>query len=322
MRITLVNQLHYESTIALQRFGVLREAPNPDPVIARTAENVGKRVAPQERVTINRIRRAIADMDPRDAGQVERMIRASKDALVQHGEIIAPMGSEEILSATDAYYHASKEGVAAEFAERATFAVADDIAIDRLTRHNTMFIGDHFTDNVTAKADRVIRRTIEEGASLNRGELAARLEQRMANDVVRAPSYWEILSSYAIVNARSYSSVKFYDEARLDKYEIVAVMDERTCPICEYMDGTIFSVPLTLQNFARLDEASTLEEVKAILPWMSARRNDEGLFDIILPGHGALPPKGTLTSDELQAMGLNAPQYHGRCRCRIVAWFA
>jgi hypothetical protein len=70
------------------------------------------------------------------------------------------------------------------------------------------------------------------------------------------------------------------------------------------MDGTVLSVERTLKQFEKYDEADTIEDVKAVNPWIALSKG------VLSVGENVLTPD--LTGEELQAMGLNSPPYHGR----------
>ena len=99
------------------------------------------------------------------------------------------------------------------------------------------------------------------------------------------------------------ASYGFLAEARADgvtTYRISAVLDDRTCPVCESLDGTEFEVD---KAFARVEAALGMDDpddLKVAAPWPD---KDEDL---------------AISPEELQAAGYDAPPFHPGCRCILV----
>lgn len=86
------------------------------------------------------------------------------------------------------------------------------------------------------------------------------------------------------------------------EYQISAELDDRTCPVCEYMDGKTFSVDTELGKIEQVLQTTDPQELKSIAPWPS--QSTQGLADL----------KG-LSDDELQTSGYGSPPFHPACRC-------
>jgi hypothetical protein len=90
------------------------------------------------------------------------------------------------------------------------------------------------------------------------------------------------------------------EEAGFTEYEILAMMDERTCAICGEMNGRVFSVSETRKVINSVLDIQDPKAFKAAMPWQSK------------------PAKG-MTNAKLCSSGQNLPPFHGRCRCTLIA---
>ena len=92
------------------------------------------------------------------------------------------------------------------------------------------------------------------------------------------------------------------EEAGITEYEILAMHDERMCPICANMHGRVFSVPKARAKINSALEIEDPEAFKAAMPWLTT------------------PPAG-VSNESLEAAGMLLPPFHGRCRCTVVSTF-
>jgi hypothetical protein len=90
-------------------------------------------------------------------------------------------------------------------------------------------------------------------------------------------------------------------DAGVTTYQVNEVLDERTCPVCQYMNGKAFDVA---QEHSRLIQAlntSDPQELKSISPWPGQSEGD-------------LSELYGMSLEELQAAGYGSPPYHPGCR--------
>lgn len=301
-------KLHYAAVSELRRLGIEKAMPDPAKAEAGMLRKIAAQTKTQENLTILRVNEAVAAINPKISSSIDAGINRVQEALVDHGEVVSQLAPRAIYDGTEGYYIAVKEGYAYAFDVTPSFIVEDTLAVERITKGNPLFIGTHYRDDVTAQAQRTITRTIEKGGLLSREDLATALQREMGG-VVKQRNYWEIVASQAINSSRSYSSMRFFDDAGIYKYEIVAVLDEVTSKQCEYMDGQVLEVQKTLLNYDRYDLAETVDELKDVCPWLTATK--EGVF---CRGQLLGPD---LSGEDLQALGVNAPPFHGNCRTSV-----
>src|SRR5262249_49372917 len=118
-----------------------------------------------------------------------------------------------------------------------------------------------------------------------------------------------------------------YAEAGIDRYQIVAVLDERTSACCRDLNGKTFEVRRALEHFAALDELEEPEAIKAASPLVRQQgnqlfvRHTSGrvvLADVVRDAVGTRDDAGEFHSRvpdaHLAGLGLGFPPFHGLCR--------
>jgi hypothetical protein len=88
-------------------------------------------------------------------------------------------------------------------------------------------------------------------------------------------------------------------------YEVSAVLDEHTCPICEEMDGTQFPLASGIAQANAVMNADDPDALQLIAPWPSNRRSNVERIS-------------QLDSTDRANEGLAMPPYHPGCRCILV----
>lgn len=173
-----------------------------------------------------------------------------------------------------------------EFVTKPELKLSDKRAIEVLTKHNCFWLGEHYGKHIGGKIAELAQDAIRDG--LGRDELANELREALGGKV-GGYKYWDVASSAALVRSRSFGCVSGMVEAGIAEYEILAMGDERMCPICGELNGKVYSVSGAQ---GKIDAALGIEDsdkFKEAFPWP--------------PGPGedvALPP------------------FHGRCRCVLV----
>ena len=189
-------------------------------------------------------------------------------------------------------YHAGKS----EFVVKSSLNLSDMRAIDILTRHNCYWIGEHYGKRIGKKIAKLTQEAITDG--LGRKELAEELRAELGGKS-EGYKYWDVVSSAALVRSRSFGCVAGMVEAGITEYEILAMGDERMCPICGEMHGRTFSVSETQRVIDNVLDIKSPDKFKEAMPWQTS------------------PPIG-VSSAKLLAEGMGIPPFHGRCRCVMV----
>ena len=209
---------------------------------------------------------------------------------------------------TEAYSKAKKE-----YIEKAELSLPDRRAINVLTRHNCFWIGEHYGKHVGPKISELTQKALNEG--LGRTALAESLRQELGSVAPEGYSYWDVVSSSALVRARSFGVIAGMEEAGITEYEILAVDDWRMCDICGTLSGTHFSVAETREYINHALDITNPEDFKAAMPWqtkapeVTPETKDKKHIDRIV----AASEIRRLTENSQ-----NLPPFHGRCRCIVV----
>lgn len=90
-----------------------------------------------------------------------------------------------------------------------------------------------------------------------------------------------------------------------DEYQVTEVLDERTCPVCRYMHGQVFSVSAGLSRMEDVLRTTDPDALKAMAPFPG--QSKEALKDLF-----------GMDAAALRARGWDAPPYHPRCRGTLV----
>lgn len=129
-------------------------------------------------------------------------------------------------------------------------------------------------------------------------------------------TYWGGVSENAATVAAVRGELMQMAAMGWDRFEIVNPMDERTTPICSMLNGKTVMVPHAMDLMSRLDEATTIDEVKATKPWAAG-----GKPTAVAAAIGPLKAgEQNLTDKQSQALaqaGFAVPPYHFRCRSFI-----
>lgn len=103
-------------------------------------------------------------------------------------------------------------------------------------------------------------------------------------------------------------SLGFLSEATVlkhDVYQVSEVLDDRTCPVCEYTHGKTFSV--TQEHSRLLSVLGTMDpqELKSVAPW--PKQTKAGIAEL-----------RRMSASDMQAAGYGSPPYHPGCRGMLV----
>ena len=204
--------------------------------------------------------------------------------------------SQKVREELRKYITRAYESGKSEFAVKHDLSLPDIRAIDVLTKHNCYWLGEHYDKHIREGIAKLTQQAISDG--LGRKELAKELREALGGKV-GGYKYWDVVSSAALVRSRSFGCISGMVEAGITEYEILAMGDERMCPICGELNGKTFSVAETQKVIDRTLGISDPDKFKEAMPWHTAS------------------PAG-VSKDKLIADGMSIPPFHGRCRCTLI----
>jgi SPP1 gp7 family putative phage head morphogenesis protein len=288
------------------------------------------------------VRAAVAELDidwrRTTPEQRRRLVSSAMAAAGRHlalipREVRLPLGdaAEEVVAATRS--HGRRQGLAIG----ARFSAMDRRVIQHIVDSAANFIRDesgHRVDTFGERARQVVADGLASG--LGRADLAAALE-KVARDALiqRSPFYWETAAASFVGRGRSYAQMSSYAEAGIERYQIVAVLDEVTTPVCRWLNGKTFSVRSALDRFAEVEATDDPEAVKRLTPWVRERVADgrrrlyvehaTGRHELAIIENAATGRRDDAGSfralrrdDQLADLGVGFPPYHGLCRTSTI----
>ncbi len=204
--------------------------------------------------------------------------------------------SEKVRAELNKYITQAYQSGKSEFAAKSDLNLPDKRAIEVLTKHNCYWLGEHYGKHIGPKIAELTQNAINDG--LGRNELAEELRKALGGEV-GGYKYWDVVSSAALVRSRSFGCISGMVEAGIVEYEILAMGDERMCPICGELNGQTFSVRGAQRVINHALSIDDPDKFKEAMPWHTQS------------------PAG-MSKEKLLAEGMSIPPFHGRCRCTLI----
>jgi len=191
------------------------------------------------------------------------------------------------------------------------FSLRNERAVAAIRESTSIFFSEEYerqADRFRERAQATISSGLDQG--LGREEIARDLGNEFSSHAANE-HYWETVAAVHVNRARSFSSVATYASSGITQYEVVAVGDERTTPICIEMDGRILGVEPAMDSFDALEGATSLEDVKnRAAPFLQMREGN-----VVTRGGAQV---GSLSGEKLNSAGIHTPPYHFRCRSTTI----
>jgi hypothetical protein len=195
------------------------------------------------------------------------------------------------------------------------FSLVDTRAIAQLDSMGLIFASTSTgTQIITPVATRLARQALEQGLGLKDASMLFR--EGLRNIIpLRSDIYYSRLASVVIGRARNFSRILAFDRLHYSYVEVVAVGDERTCPNCSIMNGTVYRVKDLVDVIDRVLEASTPEDLVNTAPFINGIDLETSEFNL---ANGSRIST-TASSTEMASAGL-LPLYHPECRCTVLTY--
>lgn len=147
--------------------------------------------------------------------------------------------------------------------------------------------GQYFDRFIVPETARLL--SYEEGSSL-------RAIGKNYKKFVKADGYWSSVSEFNSETSKVFAQVQALHEMNVHTYTIEAIIDEKTCEVCLFLNGSTWSV----------------QEAVTKMYDMLVMEADEAYTQNPFPGRSA--PKDF---DQPTDSPYNLPPYHPRCRCNV-----
>lgn len=204
-------------------------------------------------------------------------------------------------------FHASKQHIM-EFSDipEASLDLLDLRAIKYLEELDNLYLGKFITDESTRRKFKTWLNDMYLDGNVPVGRAGEELEAFLEEfgEVFAYESYKiaRVIST-TLNKARNYANVLYINQANLEKFEIVEVMDRITCQWCRHLNGKQFTTAKAVSKIERAINSSTRDIGK------------ESPFATSIP----LEEFEQMETEQIQNRGIDTPPYHCHCRGRVVA---
>jgi len=287
--------------------GVLVGVVKADPVISFMATQ--KHLAGQLRKKFNKesrdyIKKASSQL-AKGTGNVKAAERSKLITLLDDvvGSKFTPEAAGEIRGAVAASYAAGQ--VAAHPQKvMSGFNVRDQRSIDFISNNNVYWVGKTTNKNLRMAVSRTVQEGLDQG--FGRKDIAASLRDVVPELESKSDAYLSVVASSAVQTSRNMGQVAVFELAGIVSVVFFNPLDERTSETCEYLEGTVWTIEQVTIIRDSYMGASSPDDVKAAVPWMSAS-------DVKTIGGSKKDP------GKLAEAGVVIPPLHGECRSSLNA---
>lgn len=211
---------------------------------------------------------------------------------------------------------------------------ADHDVLQGIAYSQGNFVRDEYgkrSDAFALKAKQIVAEGIEKG--WKNKEIADKLKEDLtAQQFNRSTAYWNVVASAFVARARTYANLSGFQEAAIQRYRLVSVLDERTSEVCRFMHGKVFDVGVALERFHAVEQLDEPEDIKFEQPWPRVSGGEiwipgkDGsktpLATVTKPGMGGVDTIGeydnAASDSKLAQRGVLMPPFHGHCRTTVV----
>lgn len=189
--------------------------------------------------------------------------------------------------------------------------LSDYRAIEHLSQADAYYMGKFIREQETIARIRgwIIAR-LETGVSITRSDRGAGDSEAfrmffnaLDEQLLRERFQLRRVVETTVNKARNYGNVQYLHQAEVAEFEIVSVMDRKTCPYCRTLNGRTFSVEKAVDRIATLADSAP-EQVPRISPFATVFTVSE---------------LEKMSSEALEKAGISMPPFHPHCRDRVVA---
>jgi SPP1 gp7 family putative phage head morphogenesis protein len=180
-----------------------------------------------------------------------------------------------------------------------------------IKKQQVFWLKSYYDSNVSNKLSEILTKSIEN--KWTKVELSQELKTHFGGLVKQSMPYFEGLAEHTSLRVREFARLTNYQKCGATRYQIVAVMDERTSDICRALDGKIFPLKPAIDKMNDLfavAELTDFKEAKNRLKEIAPFVND----------------KNVEYNEQNQPIGISGehtpfPPFHWRCRTRTVMLF-
>ena len=228
-----------------------------------------------------------------------------KDIEKTLGQKLESLAEAPFLQASMEAYTEGKRKVCKPFKIDYSLDDADLGALNTLDEFNGWYIRDKFSKDTSDIINRELGDLLERGGT--KREFAKTLEIALEDHVTDSKTYWELLADHTLTKIQNMGHVSGYETAGVQYVKIVAVIDNKTTPICRAMNNKVFKVADFRKQYDKIIHAAEKHDLKA--------------YKAAQPMVSGKAMKGEISDEDIKRLGIKLPPYHFRCRTTHVAYF-
>ncbi len=228
-----------------------------------------------------------------------------KDIEKTLGQKLESLAEAPFLQASMEAYTEGKRKVCKPFKIDYSLDDADLGALNILDEFNGWYIRDKFSKDTSDIINRELGDLLERGGT--KREFAKTLEIALEDHVTDSKTYWELLADHTLTKIQNMGHVSGYETAGVQYVKIVAVIDNKTTPICRAMNNKVFKVADFRKQYDKIIHAAEKHDLKA--------------YKAAQPMISGKTMKGEISDEDIKRLGIKLPPYHFRCRTTHVAYF-
>ncbi|MEE8150628.1 MAG: minor capsid protein [Nitrosomonadaceae bacterium] len=299
---------------------------------ARAIRKLQKASSKANSKDLKKLEKLISKVDPSSAKSVDNFITKSADILdrlpAQTAKQVAPVLSESV---EDMYRATRVKQINKLFRKGKTrtkdalerFGFRDQQVVDMLNKNHKILINDGIEAGVKGfqkKSRAVLTDALER--NLPQAEVTASLQKAMGTTVGNE-NYWNVVGSSWMNRSRNWSNLETFNDAGIKHYKILAILDERTSPVCRSLNGKRFGVKKQISILEKASQVTDLDQYKKEVPWLRSFTDEEGQVVVGIK-QGKRFTKVTVDgklqgkTSTLQNKGFAMPPFHGLCRTTVV----
>lgn len=334
--------------ILLKVYGIQKAKLNPLKdkdflkIVERLAKKLDKIAGPSEAKAVTAALNSLdIDWTKASAAQVNKAIKAAQSSLSLVP--VAVMGGVAGQLTTSSGPLVAGTRLAALKRHKLKIGTAmnklDVRVAEYISNSTTMFVRDAYgrrVDDLSVVVQDVVARGVNAGLDSNAIGTAI-ASQVTSGQAARGLEYWRTVSSVFSARGRSYAQISAFSEAEITKYQWDGVIDGRSCSICRYMDGKVWS---TTEGVEQIEKVMALDDPEKIVdasPFLRQGKDEDGkpyiymqnskgerrnVAEIIKSAEGQKDKIGSyrevMSHKDLTSAGVSACPAHPRCRCDLV----
>lgn len=245
--------------------------------------------------------RALGLSGAADRVELDRIFDAARSHL---GVDLQTAASAPVLRAcTDAYgagFHAVGTGL--------SFTLPDLDAIAILRDQSSYWVRNAYSRALEGELESAMIAHFRDG--ITRVQIAARLEAFLAEKNPAMKGYFDLLADHTVTTVAEIARTSGYVQAGVEYVEIVAVLDDRTSPVCRHLHGRIIPVSAMSDQRDAILDAAKRGDYRAAEQAHTLYSGERAMALLLEP-----------RTSKLVASGVGLPPYHFRCRTTTVAHF-